>query len=97
MTPQTPPRSSGEPILFNGAAIAAAVGAIIYLLNQFDVTVTPSREAALTQVVVLVLIPLVTWLLARRKTVTVRAANDAIVDAHQADPETPIVTFREGT
>lgn len=73
--------NQSEPILLNGAAVSGAVVAVIALLSAFGVEITDAQNQAIVGVVSAVVIPLGTWLLARRQTVPVAKANEAVSQA----------------
>lgn len=94
---RTPIQSHSEPILTRGLSVAGAVAAMVALLEASGVDVAANMETAIVGVISLIGIPVVTWYLARKKTVTVGAANAAIQRAHATDPNVADVqVFTEG-
>ena len=83
-----------EPILINGLSVSAAVGATLGLLDRFGVPVADGDNALVTAFIAVVVIPIGTWILARRKTVPVPKANDAVQDAIQGKR---VVPFKVGS
>lgn len=91
-----PEPSRSEPILVSGASATAAVVAVIALLRAFGIAIDVDTETAIIGVAGAVAIPALTWFLARQRTVTVDAANQAIAVAHDTDSRDAIALFNEG-
>lgn len=71
---------AGEPLLTR-TAITAAAAAVLSLLVSFGVDLTPTQQASITAVA-LIVVPLVAAVWARRKTFSGRTVGE-VVDAYQ--------------
>lgn len=70
-----------EPILVNGLSVSGAVVATLAVAERLGANILEGDAAIATAFISVVVIPLGTWALSRRKTVTVAKANTAITAA----------------
>jgi hypothetical protein len=80
---------SKEPILINGLSVSGAVVATLAVAERLGANILEGDAAVATAFISVVVIPIGTWVLSRRKTVTVPKANSAIAKAEQGQKVEP--------
>ncbi len=83
-------QSGPEPILIDAAKVSAGIAATAVVLQVFGAPIVDSQVQAITGFALLVLIPLITWALARRKTVSVDRANQLLQKANSGTRVPPV-------
>lgn len=78
-----------EPILVNGLSVSGVVVATLAVAERFGANILEGDAAIATAFISVVVIPIGTWILSRRKTVTVDKANTAIAAAGQGKQVAP--------